>query len=59
MTASSTTEYTFEGVDLTRSQPQPSAFTTALTDGLATGVADLDGNGEITVDELYDYARVT
>jgi hypothetical protein len=23
---------------------------------LATGKADLDGNGEITVDELYDYA---
>jgi hypothetical protein len=57
LTASSTTEYTFEGTDLTRSRPQPSVFTTALANGLATGEADLDGNGEITVDELFDYAR--
>ncbi len=56
LTASTTTEYTFEGTDLTRSRPRPSVFTTALANGLATGEADLDGNGEITVGELYDYA---
>jgi hypothetical protein len=45
LTASSNSEYTFEGTDLTRSQPQPSVFTTALANGLATGEADRDGNG--------------
>jgi Caspase domain len=57
LTASSTIEYTFAGTDLTRSRPQPSMFTAALATGLTTGEADLDGDGEITVDELYEYAR--
>ncbi|MGY0231528.1 caspase, EACC1-associated type [Longispora urticae] len=55
LTASSATEYAFEGGDLTRSEGDPSVFTTALVAGLASGDADLDGDGEITVDELYDY----
>jgi hypothetical protein len=56
LTASSTTEYTFEGADLIRSQPQPSVFTTVLASGLAIGKADRNGDGEITVAELFDYA---
>lgn len=32
-----------------------SVFTQFLVEGLRTGAADLDKNGEITLDELYDY----
>jgi hypothetical protein len=55
LTASSATEYAFEGGDLTRADARTSVFTTALVNGLATGEADLGGDGEISVDELYDY----
>jgi hypothetical protein len=55
LTASSATEYAFEGGELTQSAGQPSAFTGALVQGLETGAADLDADGEVSVDELYDY----
>jgi hypothetical protein len=55
LTASSATEYSFEDGELTRSQGRPSAFTGALVRGLESGEADLDSDGEISVDELYDY----
>ena len=35
---------------------RPSVFTAALVDGLRSGKADLDGDGEISVDEWYTYA---
>ena len=55
LTASSATEYAFEGVNLTQSNAQPSVFTAALVGGLESGAADLDADGEISIDELYDY----
>jgi hypothetical protein len=55
LTASSATEYAFEDGDLTRSEGHPSVFTRALVTGLTTGEADLDTDGEISIDELYDY----
>ncbi|MFI6910322.1 caspase family protein [Nonomuraea sp. NPDC050394] len=55
LTASSATEYAFEGGRLTSYEAQPSVFTEALVHGLRTGGADLDHDGEITVDELFDY----
>jgi hypothetical protein len=57
LTASSATEYSFEGQNLTRSDGQPSVFTSALVKGLATGEADSDGDGEISIDELYRYSH--
>ncbi|MGN9907470.1 caspase, EACC1-associated type [Phytohabitans sp. LJ34] len=59
LTASSATEYAFEGGDLTQAQAQPSVFTAALVDGLQSGAADLDADGEISIDELYDYTYRT
>ena len=59
LTASSATEYAFEGGELTQSQASPSAFTGALVAGLETGEADLDADGEISIDELYDYTYRT
>jgi Caspase domain len=54
LTASSAMEYSFEG-DTLSGVGQPSVFTSALVDGLETGAADLDLDGMISVDELYDY----
>ena len=59
LTASSATEYAFEGGELTQSQASPSVFTGALVSGLQTGEADLDADGEISIDELYDYTYRT
>jgi hypothetical protein len=56
ITASSAMEYAFEGDRLAddHSQP-PSVFTAALVEGLATGDADRDEDGWISLNELYDY----
>jgi predicted regulator of Ras-like GTPase activity (Roadblock/LC7/MglB family) len=53
LTASGETEVSFE--DLDAPTTRPSYFTEAVLTGLSTGAADLDGNGQITVDELYSY----
>jgi hypothetical protein len=56
ITASSAMEYAFEGDQLTDAQElQPSVFSSALVEGLATGEADRDQDGLIALDELYDY----
>jgi len=55
LTASSAMEYSFEGNEL-EGEGRPSVFTSALVRGLATGEADRDRDGWISVDELYDYA---
>ncbi|WP_051807686.1 caspase family protein [Actinoplanes subtropicus] len=56
LTASSATEYSFEGGRITSYEAQPSVFTEALVRGLRTGAADLDHDGEISVDELFEHA---
>ncbi|MFH8798621.1 caspase domain-containing protein [Streptomyces sp. NPDC017936] len=56
ITASNSMEYAFEGPELAdRSAPQPSVFTHAVVQGLQTGEADLDADGEVSLDDLYDY----
>jgi len=56
ITASSAMEYAFEGDQLGDDQQRrPSVFTSALVQGLATGDADRDEDGWISLDELYDY----
>ena len=56
ITASSAMEYAFEGGELADThQLQPSIFTSALVQGLATGEADRDQDGMVALDELYDY----
>ncbi|MFC9509475.1 caspase domain-containing protein [Streptomyces sp. NPDC057002] len=60
VTASRALEYAFEDGELTGSSsggPQPSHFTYALVTGLDTGAADRDGDGLITLDELYDFVH--
>jgi len=55
ITASSAMEYAFEGDELADAAATPSVFTSALVEGLRTGEADLDGDGLVSLDELYDY----
>src|SRR5262245_16549559 len=57
ITASTAMEYAFEsgGRPTLLGNPRPSLFTGALVEGLATGGADLDTDGLISVDELYDF----
>lgn len=55
ITATSRTEYAWEDDGLVELKPAPSRFTGAVVAGLRTGEADLDGDGRIGVDELYDY----
>ena len=56
ITSSTALEYSFEA-DTWRStgKAMPSLFTAALVQGLRTGEADRDGDGFVSVDELYDY----
>jgi hypothetical protein len=61
LSASTELEYAFEesdpatGINELGAAEPGSLFTRCLVDGLSTGEADLDGDGEIAVDELYDY----
>ena len=55
ITASRATEYAFEADDLATENARPSVFTGAIVDGLVSGRADQNGDGLVTVDELYDY----
>ena len=55
LTASSGMEYAFEGADLVLAEGEPSVFTGAVVRGLASGDADLDRDGQISVDDLYEY----
>lgn len=55
ITASSATEYAFEGDRLADDRSTPSVFTSALVEGLATGEADLDQDGWVSLNELYEY----
>ena len=54
LTASDSTQFAWEG-DKVIGETDNSLFTHFLVEGLQ-GEADLDGDGRITVDELYDYA---
>ncbi|MFI5894046.1 caspase family protein [Actinoplanes sp. NPDC051513] len=56
ITASSAMEYAFEGDQLADDQGRrPSVFTSALVEGLATGDADRDQDGWVSLNELYEY----
>jgi hypothetical protein len=56
LTASGETEYSMEEAnDRAAAAVRPSYFTEAVVTGIGTGAADLDGDGRITVEELYQY----
>ncbi|GAA1758441.1 hypothetical protein GCM10009681_32070 [Luedemannella helvata] len=53
LTASGEREVSFE--DINSVDVRPSYFTEAVVAGIGTGAADLNHDGRITVDELYEY----
>jgi hypothetical protein len=55
ITASNALQFSHEAVATSRDAAEPSIFTRAIVHGLATGDADLDLDGRITVEELYEY----
>ena len=55
LTASTATEYSFEGDPTDAAIPAGSVFTAALVQGLRTGAADTDHDGHISVDDAYAY----
>jgi ABC-type branched-subunit amino acid transport system substrate-binding protein len=55
LTASRATEYAFEG-DRIDGEGASAAFTGAIVDGLQSGDADRDGDGLISVTEIFDHA---
>ncbi len=58
LTSSDATQYSYEDGRLTGiGLPPSSLFTRFLVEGLTTGRADLDGDGVITLDELYSYVH--
>lgn len=54
LTASTEIEYAWEG-DHILGEVRPSLFTAAVVTGLSTGQADRNGDGLVSVTELYDY----
>jgi len=56
LTASDATQYAFEGDALT-GRATPSIFTASMARGLQTGAADIDGDGLVSVDDVYEYTR--
>jgi Leucine-rich repeat (LRR) protein/outer membrane protein assembly factor BamD (BamD/ComL family) len=54
LTASDATQFAWEGEQVI-GRAENSLFTHYLVEGIQTGKADLDADGQITVDELYDY----
>src|SRR5215472_102225 len=54
LTASTAMEFAYEGGSVT-GQPQLSVFTQTLVEGLSSGEADFDGDGLVSVQNLYDY----
>ena len=55
LTASTATEYSFEGDPTDWPAPAGSVFTAALVQGLRTGAADTDHDGHVSVDDAYAY----
>jgi hypothetical protein len=54
LTATDATQFAWEG-DTIVGEANPSLFTRHVTEGLRTGAADLDRDGIVTIDELYEY----
>jgi hypothetical protein len=55
LTASNARERAFE--EAGDGRQRRSVFTRSLVDGISTGEADLDGDGLISTDDLYEFAR--
>ncbi|MDX2935062.1 FxSxx-COOH system tetratricopeptide repeat protein [Streptomyces ipomoeae] len=56
ITSSTALQYSYEGdIAGSRDQEQPSVFTAAVVEGLEDGAADLDQDGFVSTDDLYNF----
>ena len=55
ITASDAMQYSFEGGRQVGEPPAPSPFSQALVDGLRTGEADRNEDGQVSINELFDF----
>ncbi|MGW1462790.1 caspase, EACC1-associated type [Streptomyces sp. NPDC002308] len=56
ITAGTRSQRAWEGQHLDAETPAPSLFTGMLIEGISSGAADLDGDGIVSLQELYRYA---
>ncbi|MEV5430594.1 PQQ-binding-like beta-propeller repeat protein [Streptomyces sp. NPDC052701] len=56
ITAGTRSQRAWEGHHLDAETPAPSLFTGMLIEGMSSGAADLNGDGVVTLQELYRYA---
>ena len=56
LSASDETQYAWEGENVVGQAPKTSLYTRFLIQGLKTGAADRDRDGQISIHELHDYA---
>jgi hypothetical protein len=56
LTASNARQFAMEDDDTGGDAPRRSVFTRTIVDGLRSGEADLDGDQQISVDDLYKFA---
>jgi len=60
ISASDSMQFAFEGAQIAKgSRVMPSLFTAAVVEGLATGEADRDEDGWVSVSDLYEYVSDT
>ncbi|MFD5815871.1 Hsp70 family protein [Streptomyces sp. NPDC127038] len=57
ITSSTALQYSHESGLTSRERAEPSVFTAAVVEGLRDGSADLDGDGYVSVEELYSFVH--
>lgn len=57
LTACSSLQFAYESTTLSMPKGEPSVFTSTMVEGLRTGLADVDSDGFISVDDLYQYVH--